>query len=184
MKKMRKQIHAINMVTAVNSALLLEKNQCDGMAIPVVILDTEETPIVNDIIEAHSSMQGKMKYEWGITVDYEYAILFVESLEPLESNFSILFDLNKLLMVVDRIIETQLLIIQGGKLGDTMAKTMKNMRILIEVPEDGFKKEWIKIKEKVQKKQFKELGVKRKNLKTVIGEFNTEWTSIIDRHFK
>ena len=65
-----------------------------------------------------------------------------------------------------------------------MAKTMKNMRILIEVPEDGFKKEWIKIKEKVQKKQFKELGVKRKNLKTVIGEFNTEWTSIIDRHFK
>lgn len=181
---MRKQIDANNMVTVVNSALLLEKNQCDGMAIPVVILDTEETPIVNDIIEAHSSMQGKMKYEWGITVDYEYAILFVESLEPLESNFSILFDLNKLLMVVDRIIETQLLIIQGGKLGDTMAKTMKNMRILIEVPEDGFKKEWIKIKEKVQKKQFKELGVKRKNLKTVIGEFNTEWTSIIDRHFK
>lgn len=181
---MRKQIDANNMVTVVNSALLLEKNQCDGMAIPVVILDTEETPIVNDTIEAHSSMQGKMKYEWGITVDYEYAILFVESLEPLESNFSILFDLNKLLMVVDRIIETQLLIIQGGKLGDTMAKTMKNMRILIEVPEDGFKKEWIKIKEKVQKKQFKELGVKRKNLKTVIGEFNTEWTSIIDRHFK
>ena len=184
MKKMRKQIDANNMVTVVNSALLLEKNQCDGMAIPVVILDTEETPIVNYTIEAHSSMQGKMKYECGITVDYEYAILFVESLEPLESNFSILFDLNKLLMVVDRIIETQLLIIQGGKLGDTMAKTMKNMRILIEVPEDGFKKEWIKIKEKVQKKQFKELGVKRKNLKTVIGEFNTEWTSIIDRHFK
>lgn len=181
---MRKQIDENNMVNVVNTALLLEKDHCDGIAIPVVILNTEETPIVNDIIEAHRSMQGEMRYQWGITSDYEYAILFVESLAPIESKFSILFDLNKSLMVIDRIIETQLLIIQGGKSGDTMATTMKNMRILIEVPEDGFKKEWIKIKEKVQKKQFKELGIKRKDLKTVIGEFNTEWTSIIDRHFK
>jgi len=38
------------------------------------------------------NMQGEMKYQWGFTIDYKYAILEVQSLVPIKLKFSILFD--------------------------------------------------------------------------------------------
>lgn len=53
------------------------------------------------------NMQGEMKYQWGFTIDYKYAILEVQSLVPIKLKFSILFDLDKFVMVLDRIIQIQ-----------------------------------------------------------------------------
>ena len=34
------------------------------------------------------NMQGEMKYQWGFTIDYKYAILEVQSLVPIKLKFS------------------------------------------------------------------------------------------------
>lgn len=54
------------------------------------------------------NMQGEMKYQWGFTIDYKYEILEVQSLVPIKLKFSILFDLDKFVMVLDRIIQIQI----------------------------------------------------------------------------
>ena len=54
------------------------------------------------------NMQGEMKYQWGFTIDYKYAILEVQSLVPIKLKFSILFDIDKFVMVLNSIIQIQI----------------------------------------------------------------------------
>ena len=182
----RRKITSENRILdVVNDALIYQRNLCDGKAIPLLILDTENFPEVAKSIELHQGVnEGAITFVWGMSTDKRYILLLVNSISPVEISYVIKFDLYTQCSVIDKILSSQLMYIQAGKKGDRLLNTPNQPKLLLEVPNTGFEKEWKKIYRKTQEKRFKKLGVKKKDLDRVIESFNNEWDSVTNKHFK
>lgn len=170
-------------VNVVDTALITRVDVADGKHIPLVIIDTSNNEKIKNVIKCHvESESGEMVTTWGMTKDKEYVVLVLDSVHPIVSRLCIVFNLKEQYATIDRILKTNLLYIQCGKEGDRVFTPEEPIRILVEIPNTGFEEYWVNIKEKTQKARFKELGVKNKNLDSVIDMFNKEWDGVFDKH--
>lgn len=169
----------------VSDAMILQKNLAGGRSIPLVILDTTNHKEIERAIELHKEVdQGESKYSWGKTKDDKMVFLLVELESPTMINFVILFDLNKHVGLIDLIIESQLLFIQGGKDGDRLICNLDAPRLLLEIPQTKFVDEWNKLYKRAMKFRFRTLGVKNKDVISVSEAFNAEWHDFTKKRFK
>lgn len=172
-------------VQVANDAMIMNRDECDGKMLPVVILDTENHPNVDEFIKIHRTCaEGEVKYAWGMTEDKKYINLYINSISPIETSFIIEFEASNKYALVDRIVETNLLILQSGKKGDRITFTWDKDRILLEIPDTGFEEYWSDLKKEIQRKHFLSKGIKKKDVNKVIELMDDEWNSVIKRHFK
>lgn len=174
-----------NVVNIVNDALVLQHDFCDGKPIPAIVIDTSNHSKIENMLKMHMNVsEGEMKFSWGMTTDKRNIILLVESISPIELTFSILFEIEKYYAVIDEILCSQMLIIQGGKTGDRFSYNLNSNKIFVEVPLTGFEEKWSNIRKKYQKKRLKKMGVKKKDINHVIDDINNEWNAVIRTHLK
>lgn len=100
-----------------------------------------------------------MKFSWGMTTDKKNIILLVESISPIELTFSILFEIEKYYAVIDEILRSQMLIIQGGKPDDWFSYNLNSNKIVVEVSLTGFEEKWNNVRKKYQGKRLKKMGM-------------------------
>lgn len=108
----------------------------------------------------------------------------VESVSPIELTFSILFEIEKNYAIIDEILRSQMLIIQGGKPDDRFSYNFNSNKIVVEVPLTGFEDKWYDIRKKYQRKHLKKMGVKKKDINNVMNDIEKEWDAVIRTHLK
>ncbi len=174
-----------NVVNIVNDALVLQHDFCDGKPVPAIVIDTSNNNKIENMLKLHKNVdEGEMRFSRGMTTDKRNIILLVESVSPIELTFSILFEIEKNYAIIDEILRSQMLIIQGGKQGDRFSYNPNSNKIVVEVPLTGFEDKWHDIRKKYQRKRLKKMGVKKKDINNVMNDIDKEWDSVIRTHLK
>ena len=150
----------------------------EGRTIPVVIIDTSERSDVEDLVKAQEQQPpGDVQRQWGrLSRSKRYIALVLAFERPSNILLILEFDIVKQGILIESILTTKALYIQPGRKGDRLSSTLDNNRILVEVPELGFREEWRKIWHKELEKHFRKEGLKRDDAreaaKTVISQLH------------
>lgn len=94
--------------------MVLQHDFCDGKPIQAIVIDTSNNNKIENMLKLHKNVfEGEIRFSWGMTTDKRNIILLVESVSPIELTFSILFEIEKNYAIIDEILRSQMLIIQG-----------------------------------------------------------------------
>ena len=169
-------------VVIVDDALIATKGSLNGRGIPLIILDTTNRPDIVDLFHFHTNYRtGDIKSNWGKLSKRDNKVsLILRFIQPVETVLILEFEMVDQGILVESILQTQVLYIQPGKPGDRFITTMDNLeRILIEVPENGFREYWDKEFRKALIKKFKKDGINNKDLNQVVDEAISKMKEIL-----
>jgi hypothetical protein len=140
----------------------------EGRLIPLLILNTLNRPDIENMIKAQVQLPaGEVKSQWArLFSETESTVsLILEFLRPSEIFVLLCFDIANQGILIETILKSKALYLQAGRPGDRLSTTMNTPRMLIEVPDMGFQKEWEKIWPKEVAKKLRGQGLKRKEAK-------------------
>ena len=144
----------------------------EGKLIPVLILNTSNRPDIEDMIKAQNSLPpGDVEIRWGRLHHSKSKIaLILKFIRP--SNVLIILEFNAADqgILIEQILRTKALYLQPGRKGDRLDPTIETPRILIEIPDLGFGKEWERVWPKEVAKKLKKRGLKRQDAKRAAKE--------------
>lgn len=168
---------AVGMVPVVNDALMAGPVAL-GKLIPLVMLDTAERPDIDEAIRLHKHLPpGDVTTQWAENLDggRPNVTLLLHFVRPADFTMGILFDLPYRAGLVDQIISTSFLYVQGGKPGDRLATSLDTPRILIEIAAYGFTEQWEEILQRSMRRWFREQGMSRQQAKRAASAHVQEW---------
>jgi hypothetical protein len=118
----------------------------EGRFIPILVIETADYSFIPEFIRMHQSIDsGDTKLKWGLdSKNYsrqKQVYLNITVLKPVELDFFIEFDIESQCSLVDAILQARSLILQTGKFGDK-ASDLKKPKLLFEVPDLDFDREW------------------------------------------
>ncbi|MES9950567.1 MAG: hypothetical protein ABW118_16540 [Candidatus Thiodiazotropha sp.] len=154
-------------VAIVHDAAMANPEFGEGRLISLLILDTASRPDIIDLIAIHQNMPpGDVKVTWGKRfMSMKNILLLLQFERPAETTICIEFSVEKHGPVIDLILGSQAVYIQGGKVGDRLGSTMDEPRILVEIPDTGFSSVWNEAWISSLVKQYKRKGLSRKKAK-------------------
>ena len=141
-----------------------------GRLIPLLILDTTNRPDLTEAIRIQSSVpSGDVEIFWGkLSKKSEHISLFLSFKRPTNRNALIEFDLVKRGILIESILTTKAVYIQAGKPGDRISDDLNRPKVLIEIPDTGFRPYWDKIYSTSLMKYFHKAGYSRKEAKLAV----------------
>src|SRR5438552_2525689 len=116
-----------------------------GRMIPLLILDTSGRPDIEEMIRLHKHLApGDAETRWMLRSRWSQDTigLVFKITRPVLCTFIVEFDLNKYAGFVDQLMMAEVIYIQPGRMGDRVATTIDNERILVEVPCREIRNEW------------------------------------------
>jgi hypothetical protein len=165
-------------VPIVSDAAIATRGYADGQLIPLVILDTTTRPDIDTMILAHRDLgPGDSRAIWGRPSQFalDTVRLALTVTNPSQCTILIDFDIVRQGGIVDQIVHTEGLYIQGGRPGDRLRTTMDNPKISVEVPSKHFRTEWDKLLSKAQFKEYRRMGLSRSDAKRSTESFIRSW---------
>lgn len=149
----------------------------EGRLVPLLILDGEQRPDIAEMIRIHEELSsGDFAAQWGRLPNRDGTIsLILKFIRPAELNVILEFDIEKQGGIVDMIIRARALYLQAGKEGDRLMSTMQQPRILVEIGDLEFDKEWDKMLRKHIAKRLRKEGLGRTEAKRAVESFLQEW---------
>jgi hypothetical protein len=117
----------------------------DGRLIPLVILDTSERPDLEEFISLHQATpSGAVSAQWAQLVDRRKDVaIILRFLVPAEVTAIVNFDLDVGQgVLVEQILRARALYVQPGRAGDRLRHDMDKPKVLIEIPDMGFRSYW------------------------------------------
>lgn len=149
--------------------------------VPVLILDTTNRPDIDDMIAAHKhGGQGDVRSVWGTPSRWrkESLQLVLTVVNPSQCVVVLEFHLPRQWGVVDQIVQTELLYLQGGRPGDRLASTFDAGRVIMEIPCGDFRGEWEEVFREVLVKEFRNGGLRKWEARERAGQFMGEWRAM------
>ena len=140
----------------------------EGRLIPLVILDTNRRPDLEEYIRLHQFVSpGDVKCQWGQLIDHKNTVALILSFSrPAELVAIIEFALQRNHgMLVEQILATKALYVQAGRNGDRLKHDMNLPKVVLEVPDTGFRKFWDKIFLRHTTAGLRERGLNRADAK-------------------
>jgi len=140
----------------------------DGRMLPVLILDATDRPDITEYIRLHRhGGPGDVKVQWGQLPDlHDTVVLMLTVVRPAQMKMIIAFDLRRNQgFLVEQILGMNGMYVQAGQNGDRVSATMDHPRIVVEVPETGFRRTWDKLYYQFTVKKFREAGLERARAK-------------------
>ncbi len=129
-----------------------------GRLIPLLILDTTERPDLAEVIRVQAHFpEGDVVVQWGALPERcNHIALFLQFQRPSERAAVIEFDIAKHGILVEHILTSHALYIQAGKPGNRLIHDLNVPKMLVEVPDTGFRQQWDKLYvENVTKRMIK-----------------------------
>lgn len=145
-----------------------------GRLIPLVILDTSERPDLAEVIRVQTLLpEGDIVVQWGqLPKRLRHVALFLRFTRPAARVAVVEFDIAKQGILVEHTLMSQALYIQAGKAGDRLIYDLNLPKMLIEVPETGFRRHWDKLyRDAVTAQMVAEGGLARKAAKVAAGSY-------------
>ncbi len=145
----------------------------DGRMLPVLILGTDQRPDIVEYIQVHQdSGPGDVNVQWGKMPEYSDTVMLILSfIRPVQMKMIVAFDLGRNHgFLVEQILFTNGVYIQAGASGDRLRNTMDRPRIVIEIPDTGFRRLWDKLFLQHTVKMLRERGLDRKQAKATAPE--------------
>jgi hypothetical protein len=121
------------------------RGMCGGRLIPVVIVDTTRRPEVDELIRLHTAVEtpGDVNFQWGGIDGHDHlVVLCLTFCRPLEARLIIQFEIVRQGCLVEQILFAKSLYIQSGREGDRIKTDVNAPKVLIELPDVGFKRVW------------------------------------------
>lgn len=173
-------------VRIVGDGAIAGRAVADGKLVPVLILDTTHRPDIEELVRIHEHLPpGDAISQWCKLKDTHNAIALVLSfVRPSEVIVALNFDLALHGGLVDLILVSKALYLQPGKDGDRLSTTMTNSRIIVEVPETGFREHWEQMKYDSLVKDFRGRGLSKRQAKHAAAEFIDVFARFIDFRWK
>lgn len=118
----------------------------EGVNIPLVILDTRSRVDLSELIRVQQHVpSGDVRFEWGGTEDRETVLLELEFDRPAELRAVIPFDIERQGILVEAALTARALYLQGGVPGDRVKHDISRPKMIVELPETGFRPIWDKL---------------------------------------
>lgn len=148
-----------------------------GKIIPLVIIDTKTRPDIEELVRVHEHLQpGDVNFFWCEPDRPDHGVgLLLKFVRPMNLTMMLLFNLERHAGLVDQILTARALYIQPGQDGDRLIRTLDNKKILLDLPDNGFKKTWDRILLKQVTRQFREKGMRRGDAREAAQDFIAKW---------
>lgn len=159
-----------NPVPIVSDAAMSSESIGDGRFIPIIIVDTTNRPDIDDLVKFHDHIpSGDVHCTWGSNhpkqwkkpYNLDKLALFLEFERPSETFVILELDVVERGTVIDTILMSKAFFLQPGRIGELFMHDMEKPKILVEVPDTGFKEFWDELWHKSLIKKFKALGLNR-----------------------
>ncbi|CDO38566.1 hypothetical protein [Novosphingobium sp. KN65.2] len=145
----------------------------DGRMLPVLILGTQQRPDIVEYIQIHQhGALGDVNVQWGEMPEYSDTVMLILSfIRPVQMKVIVAFDLRRNHgFLVEQILLTNGVYIQAGASGDRLKNTMDQPRIVIEIPDTGFRRQWDRLFLQHTVTMLRERGLDRKQAKAAAPE--------------
>jgi hypothetical protein len=149
----------------------------EGRLIPLVILDTAKRPDLEEYIRLHQFVRsGDLTTQWGQLDEHKDAVVLILSLvNPAEMVAIIEFDLEKSHgILVEQALSTKALYIQAGRQGDRLKQDLSVPKVIVELPDTGFRVFWDQIQLRHVTAKMKRAGMGRADAKRAAKQFVEE----------
>ena len=134
-----------------------------GIFIPLLIIDTTDRPDIEEYSRIHETYEspGDVVVTWGFGDDRQTLSLRLEIVRPLETTIVLIFDVYKRAALINLILESGALYLQPGRPGDRLSNDPNRSKVIIEIPDTGFKAHWVQQRKSIFTKRFKRAGLNR-----------------------
>ena len=158
----------VRLASIVGDAAIADGNVAEGRLIPLVILDAEARPELKELVRAHaeSSRAGDVNCQWGqVNQHADRVALMLHFAKPVELSVALEFEIVRQGILVEQILMAKCFYLQPGKVGDRLSDDLKAQRILVEVPDTGFRPTWDVLFQRHLVADFRERGLSRQQAK-------------------
>ncbi|MFV1990436.1 MAG: hypothetical protein ACC652_06815 [Acidimicrobiales bacterium] len=116
----------------------------DGKLIPVLILDADTRPELAELIRVHRHIDpGDAESQWASSRDDDDRVMLVLSFKkPMALDVIIPFSIEHQAILVESMLRSGAVYLQSGRAGDRLTNTLDDPRILVELPDTGFRPVW------------------------------------------
>ncbi|AGS24811.1 hypothetical protein [Rhizobium etli] len=150
-------------VKVVADPVIATAGRVNGKLIPLLILDTTERPDLAELVRVHQNfVEGDVTVQWGaLEGRLDHITLFLRFLRPAERIAIIEFEITKQGALVDQILTAGAVYLQPGKPGDKLLHDLEVPKVIVEIPDTGFRSYWEKIYQKSVFGQLRKSGLTR-----------------------
>lgn len=117
----------------------------DGRMIPALVLDTSSRPDLAELIRVHKLLPspGDVRCQWATSRDNEdTVILHLTFQRPVAAEALLLFSIEDQAILVESMLKGGGVYLQSGEAGDRVMHTLDRPRIMVELPDTGFRPVW------------------------------------------
>jgi hypothetical protein len=119
----------------------------EGVNIPVVILDTSNHPKVAEVIRVHAFLPpGDVRIQWGgVKGKPDDVLLVLDFVSPIQTRAVLRFSIERQGMLVEMAVTARAIYLQDGQPGDRIMHDIDRQKLLVELPDTGFRPKWDEI---------------------------------------
>ncbi|MBJ6750975.1 hypothetical protein [Geomonas anaerohicana] len=144
----------------------------EGRLVPLVILDTTERSDVEELIRVHQYLApGDVACQWGSLDKFKDKVaLLLTFKKPAELVIIVEFDIPKQGILVDQAVSAKGIYLQAGREGDRFINNPDAPKILLEIPDTGFRGIWNEIFYKCMVTKMRDRGLGRRQAKVAASD--------------
>lgn len=159
-------------VRVVADPVIATAGRVNGKLVPLLILDTTERPDLVELVRVHQNfVEGDVQVQWGaLKGRLDHIALCLRFLRPTERVAIIEFEITKQGALVDQILTAGAVYLQPGKPGDKLRHDLNLPKVIVEVPDTGFRLHWEKIYLKSVVDNLRRLGLTRSEARKAASE--------------
>lgn len=148
----------------------------DGRLLPVMILDTRSRPEVDEVIRVSRQLSGDVTHQWATDLDNaDGVMLLVKFQRPVAAELLLRFSIEHQAMLVECVLTGEGMYLQSGRPGDRISTTPSAVRMLVELPDSGFREHWDRLLlKRMTVVMARRLGTSRRKARPVAEEFIKE----------
>jgi len=155
-------------VRIVADAAVSSRGVLGGRLVPLLILDTSDRPDIEELIRVHQTSKnpGDVKIQWARLQGHEDSVaLFVTFIRPSEATIVLEFEIVKQGILVEQALIGRAIYIQAGREGDRLIEDPNRPKVLFEIGDTGFTKDWDSMCHKHLARYFRSKGLGRAEAK-------------------
>jgi hypothetical protein len=181
MSKPRKVTMLRSLVVPIVGDAAIAGPVADGRLIPVLILDTAERPEIAELIRVHELLPpGDAESQWGFSRENkDHVMLHLRFVRPMEVELILLFSAQEQAVLVEGMLSGGGVYLQAGAVGDHLSTTLDSPRVLVELPDTGFRPHWEAfLLDRMTRLMSQRLGTSRRGARTAAEAVITQMKEI------
>lgn len=150
--------------------------------IPSIVFDAASRPDLVELIRIHEHLpSGDVVVNWGaFKWSKSDSTLVVKFTKPTQMYILIDFDVSADSLLVELVLSSRALYIQGGTAKDTAEDRLNGKRLLIEIPSTGFEEFWRVKRYRHLKGVFREKGMSAQEVSNAIAVLDAQLAKLKD----